>query len=83
MACSCGAQDDRYLPHPLHVWTCMDSYKIIFLSVVIIKSEKKGKKTDVFRINIVFLINVSRLMHFGKSGRCKSLQCWMMNWMCV
>lgn len=24
MACSCGAQDDQYLSHSLHDWTCMD-----------------------------------------------------------
>lgn len=48
MACSCGAQDDRYLPHPLHVWTCMDPYKIFLLSVVYYQKWKKKEKKQMF-----------------------------------
>lgn len=55
------------------------SYKIILLSVFIIKIEKIKKQNICFRLNIFCLLNISLSMHFGKSGRrCKSLQCWMM-----
>lgn len=50
------------------------------------KEEKKRKKKHkrCVLINISFLFNVPRSMLFGKfGGRCKSLQCWMISWMCA
>lgn len=80
MACSCGAQDDRYLPHPLHVWTCMDFLENHVTLVVFIKIKNKNKLDALELFFFSFKLNLSRVMHFGKSGRrCKSLQCWMMS----
>lgn len=62
------------------------SYKIFLLSVVSIKIERKKQRNrrDALGLTFLFLLNASRSMHFGKSGgRCKSLQCGMMSWMCA
>lgn len=63
------------------------SYKIFLLSDVLINAQKnktKQRNKGCIFINIFFLFNVSRSVQFGKfGGRCKSLPCWMISWMCA
>lgn len=68
---ACGAQDDRYFPHPRHVTS--DLYGSLIKLLLFICNKTKSTIDDTG------FSSTSRFMHFGKSGRrCKSLQCCMM-----
>lgn len=58
MACSCGAQDDPYLSHSLHDWTCMDFLQnILDRTNVEINAKKHASKQTKKTPNRCIFIN--------------------------